>query len=98
MEQHSSIYQRNPDFIFRRIVEEMILVPIHQDIADMNCIYTLNDVGAFLWEKLADPATEEELENAVLEVYETERETAARDVSNFLVEMERISALRKVEV
>jgi len=47
LKDHNTMYIRNPDFIFRKIVGEMILVPIHADVADLNCLYTLNDVGAF---------------------------------------------------
>jgi len=36
-------YERNESFIYRSIVNEAVLVPIHQDVADMECIYTLND-------------------------------------------------------
>ncbi len=55
MTQQEARYERNPDFIFRKIVDEMVLVPIHQDVADMDCIYTLNSVGASIWEQ-ARPA------------------------------------------
>ena len=47
------VYKRQPDFIFRRIIDETILVPVHRNLAEMDCIYTLNELGAALWEKLA---------------------------------------------
>ena len=62
-------YERNPNYIFRKVVDEFILVPIHQDVADMDAIYTLNDVGAFIWEHLEQPGTQAELQAALLEEY-----------------------------
>lgn len=89
-------FERNPDFIYRRIVDESVLVPLRDNVADMNCIYTLNGMGAFLWEQLATPATGAELENAVMEEYEADPEVLVKDLENFLAEMVSIGALKEV--
>jgi len=80
-------YHRNPDYIFRRIVDEMVLVPIHQDLADMDSIYTLNEVGAFIWEKLAEPARITDLKEMILEEYDSNTEQVLNDLHGFLDEM-----------
>jgi hypothetical protein len=59
-------YIRNPNFIFRKIVDETILVPVRQNVAELNCIYSLNEVGSFLWQKLAEPQDLSALQSAVL--------------------------------
>lgn len=79
------------------IMEEMILVPIHEDVADLNSIYTLNEVGSFLWERLAEPVGFDELEQAVLGEYETTRAQVAEDVGSFLTAMIDFGAVRKVD-
>lgn len=89
-------YQRNPDYIYRRIVDELVLVPIHQDVADMDCIYTMNAVGGFLWEQLDEPTTQAELEAAMLDEYDADAETVASDLELFLQEMVSIGAIREV--
>lgn len=88
-------YERNPNYIFRRIVDEAVLVPIHRDVADMECIYTLNDVGTTVWTRLEAPATMAELSRAILEEYEAEPEAAAADLEGFLEEMVAIGAVRR---
>jgi hypothetical protein len=90
-------YERNPDYIFRKVVEEFILVPTHQNVADMDSIYTLNEVGAVIWEHLEQPRTQAELQAAMLEAYEAAPEVLLADLERFLAEMTTISALRKVE-
>jgi hypothetical protein len=89
-------YQRNSDFIYRNIADEAVLVPIHQNVADMDCIYTLNSVGAFLWERLEQPVTQSELKAAILNEYAAEPEVLVNDIERFLAEMLTINALRKV--
>lgn len=86
-------FSRNPDFIFRKIVDEYILVPIHRDVADMECIYTLNPVGAFIWQELETPSTMEELKNAMLDEYDAEQEIINADLFDFLEEMASIGAV-----
>jgi len=89
-------YERNPEFIFRKIVDETVLVPIHQDVADMDCIYTLNEVGASIWARLERPATRAELRSSLLEEYDADPEALAADLDGFLTEMAAIGAVRKV--
>jgi hypothetical protein len=89
-------YTQNPDFIYRKIVEEMILVPIHKDTADLNSIFTLNEVGAYLWEHLAEPASFEDLKASLLGEYDVSAETAEADLVQFLGDLEAYGALREV--
>ena len=96
MAQQAARYERNPDYIFRRIVDELVLVPVHQDVADMDCIYTMNGVGAFLWDKLERPATQKELQAAMLEEYAADPGAVAADLESFLHDMVAFGAIRKV--
>lgn len=89
-------YARNPDFIYRKIVDESVLVPFHNNVADMDCIYTLNSLGAFIWEQLADPATRTQLEQAVLAEYDADPAVVVADLDRFLAEMVSIGAMRQV--
>ncbi len=86
---------RNPNFIFRKIVDEMVLVPVKQDVADLNAIFTLNDLGAFIWEKLEHPRSHAELEDAIFAEYDTDIITVKRDLEKFLHEMAEIGAINE---
>lgn len=88
---------RNPDFVFRKVIEETILVPVHMDVAEMDGIYTLNDVGAFVWAKLEKPLAVDELQALILDEYEVSPDLAALDLETFISEMLEIGALQKVD-
>lgn len=96
MAQQEARYERNPDFIFRKIVDEAVLVPIRQDVADMDCIYTLNGVGASIWRRLEGPAAVSELLAALEAEYDAEPAVIAADLEAFLGEMAAIGAVREV--
>ena len=85
--------KRNDDFIFRKIVNEMILVPVKHDVADMEHIFTLNEVGAFVWEKLSKSSTIEELQQAILDEFEVDPAMAQQDLQVFLEDLEAFQAL-----
>ncbi len=89
-------YTRNPDFIYRKIVDESVLVPFHNNVADMDCIYTLNSLGVFIWEQLTEPATRVQLEQAVLAEYDVDPAVVVSDLDRFLAEMISIGAMRQV--
>jgi len=89
------LFSRNPDFVFRRIIDETILVPVHRNLAEMDCIYTLNELGALLWEKLSVPTSRTELCQVILDTYDTNEEAASVDLEAFLDELQAIGALQK---
>jgi len=86
---------RNPNFIFRKIIDEMVLIPIKQEVADLNAIFTLNDLGAFIWDRLGAPCTRAQLEQAVLAEYDADIQTVKRDLEFFLHEMAEIGAIKE---
>lgn len=88
-------YIRNPNFIFRKIVDETILVPIRQNVAELNCIYSLNEVGSFLWQKLADPQDISSLHSAVLGEFEASPDQVVEDIKLFLSELGNFGAVEE---
>ena len=62
-------------------------------MAELNCIYSLNEVGSFLWQKLAEPQDLSTLQSAVLIEFDASSEQVAADVSQFLSELTDFGAV-----
>lgn len=90
------IYERNPDFIYRNIADEAVLLPIHQNVFEMDSFYTLNSVGAFIWDHLDQPCTSSQLLETMMAEYDAEPNLLQADLEHFLDEMTSIGAIRKV--
>lgn len=90
-------YQRSSDFIYRKIINEMVLVPIHLNIADMESIYTLNDVGASIWERLEEPISLEQLTSELVSEYDSDPETITQELIAFLQELQDCGAVLEVQ-
>ena len=83
------IFSRSPSVVTRKTGNEYVLVPIANNIADMNSVYTLNETGAFLWEQLDGKKSVKDLIDALISEYDVDYETAASDVFSFLAEMDK---------
>lgn len=69
-------------------------MPIHNDLADMECIYTLNPVGAFIWGELENASTITELHQVLVEEYDADPEIILQDLDEFINEMLLIGAVK----
>ena len=85
----NSVPSRSPSIVTRKTGTEYVLVPIANNIADMNSVYTLNETGAFIWELIDGKNCVNDLIKAVVSEYETDYETAASDVYSFIDEMSK---------
>ena len=73
-----------PGFVLRNVVDEYILMPTGDNIGKFNGTVLLNEVSAFIWEKLQNPMAKEDLLKAILDEFEVDRATASRDLDVLL--------------
>lgn len=86
-------YHKNSSMVARKVADEVILVPIRQNVGDLQCIYTLNDVGARIWELLDSEATAADMVSALGTEYKVERQQVEADLVDFLDQLESIGAI-----
>ena len=86
--------QIKKELIKREIAGDVILVPVGKDAIDMNGLIILNELGAFLWEHIPQAEDENRLVQLLLEEYEGDAETAAKDVREF---MDKLTTIGIVE-
>jgi len=72
------------DLVSRRIAGEHILVPVRQGVAQMDFIYTSNEVGSFVFGQLDGQRDGRAITRLVAEAFEVDEETAHSDVLSFL--------------
>jgi hypothetical protein len=81
-------------FVTRRIAGETIIVPISGNVGDLESVYTLNDVGSFIWQLIDGDRTAQALAAAVCAEYDVGPEQAARDVAELLDTLESRGLVR----
>jgi len=94
MEGSQKKYKRNENFVYRKIQDETILVPIKDNVGDMGSIYNLNEVGAFIWEHLDGKKTLLDIRNMIIEEFEVSPKEAEEDLVAFVSQLKEIEAIR----
>jgi len=72
------------DYISRRIGEETILVPVRSGVAELDSVFTLNEVGATIWAGMTSGLTVGDIIASVAENFDVDTTRADRDVHEFL--------------
>lgn len=70
-------------FLLRQIAGQTVVLPVGEEL-DLNMMITLNDTGAFLWEKLQSETDEQALTAALLAEYDVDEATAKKSVADFV--------------
>ena len=76
--------RRNADFLLREVADTLVVVPVGAAAGNFAGMITLNAVGAFVWEQLAQEQTVESLTDALVAEYAVDRELAQKDVEAFI--------------
>ena len=70
-------------FFMRQIAGQTVVLP-GGDVLDLNMMITLNETGAFLWERLNEETSVEALVAALLGEYDVDEKTAQQAVEAFV--------------
>ena len=73
-------------FVLRQVAGQTVVLPTGGEL-DLNMMITLNETGAFLWEKLQAEIDEAGLTAALTEVYDVDQQTAAECVTAFVTKL-----------
>ena len=71
-------------YVTRRIGDETLIVPVTGRVGDLDAIYTLNEVGSFVWDLIDGTRTATAIVDALVAAYDVSPEAATRDVSELL--------------
>lgn len=84
------ISKRKGGFATKIVAEDLVLVPIKNNVAEMNEMFTLNEVGAFIWEAINEESTMASLTASVSAEFDVAEATANADLEQFLLQIEKM--------
>lgn len=91
------MYVKSANFVEKRVGDELILVPLSQQVAQMSEVFTLNDVGAFIWDLIVNPHTLEQLVNQVVDHFEVSIQIAQHDIIAFLNQAKAKNIVKEIK-
>jgi hypothetical protein len=84
-----TILSHSKSIVTTKTGSEYVLVPVANNIADMNSVYTLNETGAFIWEHINGENSIEDIINEMTTEFEVDYLTASNDVFSFIDDMRK---------
>ena len=82
-----------PGFVVREVGGKTFAVATGALAKKFHGMITLAGSGKEIWEALQEDVTEEQIVDKLLDVYDVDRETAARDVSAFVLKLREVGLL-----
>lgn len=74
----------NDGFSLRKVADSYVIIPVGDNLVDFSAMITINETGAFLWEKLKADTNADALTDALCAEYDVTAEEAASDVTDFV--------------
>ncbi len=87
------VYKKSDSIVSRKIGDEFILVPIKQDVGDLESIYTLNETAARIWELIDGKIKVRDIKETIVQEFEITPTEAERDLIEHLQQLEGIRAI-----
>ena len=91
------VFARSPRIVGRRIAGELVLVPLVTHGADLDAIYNLNAVGAFIWERLDGRASGDAIVDALTDTFAVSADQAGADYVEFIGRLRDLGAVEPVD-
>ena len=90
-------FDKEKDLVTRDVAGESIIVPIKGHVGDLEGVFTLNEVGAMIWQLINGQTTARQLMESVRDKYDVEAPEAEKDVVDFLRSLEDAGLIRPSE-
>ena len=88
-------YRRSENVIFRKVADETIFVPIKGNVADLNFIYTLTEVAAFIWGKIDGRRRLIDIKETIMAEYDVCSDDTEKDLLELIGQLEEIGSISK---
>jgi len=90
-------FVKDDNLMARNIAGETLIVPIRNSVGDLNSIYTLNEVGALVWQMIDGHTPVHQIVGAISREYDVTADEAAVDVVELLDSMTEAGLVRLAE-
>ncbi len=90
-------YQKDPAMVYREIAGEAILVPIRNNVGDLESIYTLNESAAFAWSLFDGQRSLGEICAEMAREYEVSEAEARQDLLELAAQLLAVGALAEAD-
>jgi hypothetical protein len=89
-------YIKDDNLMTRNVAGETLVVPVRNRVGDLSSIYTLNEVGARVWQLVDGQTPVAKIVQAITSEYEVTDEAAEADIVELIQDWETAGLVRAV--
>jgi hypothetical protein len=82
-----SIYSQKKHFVCKHAGEELLLIPLKDNVADFNQYLVLNELGAFIWDTIDSNTTAALLHEQISAEFEVDDAILREDLEKFIPQL-----------
>nr|WP_321450773.1 PqqD family protein [uncultured Carboxylicivirga sp.] len=79
-------YKKVSGFVEKKLGNELVIVPVASEVAQMNKVFAINEVGLYILEQLNESKSEKEIIDLVCKEFDVNTTVAKNDIKDFLSE------------
>ena len=79
-------YKRSKGFVEKKIGDDLVLVPLANSVVQMEKVFSLNELGSFVYSLMEKCISADELLGNILSQFDVSKEEAKDDLNTFLSE------------
>lgn len=89
-------FEKDSNLVARKVIDEMILVPVTNKVYDLESAYVLDEVGARVWELIDGQRSIEDIKNVLLDEYASDEKQIEEDVCGFISQLEKLGGIKEI--
>lgn len=88
-----TIFKKNKNIVTRKIEDETILMPLYKTSKEIDCIYTLNEAGARVWDLINGKRNLAKIKIMLLKEYDAKEKEIDKKLNALLKDLIKIKAI-----
>ena len=77
----------------RQIAGDVFLVPLGKEVYDSIGLFFLSEVGEFIWDRLEQAESKDDILSAILKEYDVEESVARQDLDSFFEKLQTLEII-----
>ncbi len=87
-------YEISQSIAARKVVGELLLVPIKENAGDLSVMYSANESGTRIWDLVSQKYSLPEIAKILLEEYEVDEFQLKEDLKSFIDQLVSVGAIQ----
>ncbi|MFH1641157.1 MAG: PqqD family protein [Candidatus Omnitrophota bacterium] len=91
------IFKKSDSVVFRKIADEYVLVPLHQEAIDLEALFSFNETAARIWDLIDGKRNGSDIAEVISREFKQPKEGIEKDVIEFFIKLKELNFIVDVK-